>query len=235
MENITGNSVYRPTVEYHGPVRRERSAPFRNRLVGAFNSVRCCPCRTDSVEYVTAGDRLVDRLKPFPALKAVIIDILHLTDSGLEGDLDTFEDSLNKELVRLKEVICENPSDKIQPVRYMSDKSLKTRLRFESGITQALNQVVRIIEPEESRTNYGLIASSTEDFNAQVCLAISEMQSNCFESAIQKNKTFQISAQHGEVNQRSRVYLAKEPDLPPAEASERHNGKKPLLYVGLSK
>lgn len=239
MENITGNSVYQPTVEYHGPVRRERSASFRNRLVGAFNSVRCCSCRTDSVELVAVGDKLVNRLKPFPAVKAVIIDILHLTDTGLEGDLesdlDTFEDSLNKELDRLKEVMCENPSDKIQPVRYMSDKSLKTRLRFESGITQALNQVVRIIEPEESRTNYGLIASSSEDFNAQVCWAISEMRSNCIESAIQKNKTFQISAQHGEVNQRSRVYLAKAPDLPPAEASERHNGKKPLLNAGLSK
>ncbi len=100
MENITGNSVYQPTVEYHGPVRRERSAPFRNRLVGAFNSVRCCPCRTDSVEYVTAGDRLVDRLKPFPALKAVIIDILHLTDSGLEGDLKVILTRLRTALTR---------------------------------------------------------------------------------------------------------------------------------------
>ena len=229
MENITGNSVYRSTVEYHGPARGGRAAPFLNRLVGAFNSIRCCSCRTDSVEYVAAGDRLVERLKPFPAVRAVIIDILHLTDTGLEGDLDTFEDSLNNQLSKLKEIICENPSDKIQPVRFMSDKSLKTRLRFESGIAQALNLVIRIIEPDESRTNYGLIASSTEDFDAQVCGAISEMQHSCMESAVQKNKTFQISAQHDEVNQRSRVYLGKADDLPPAEASGSQNGKKPLL------
>lgn len=229
MENITGNSVYRSTVEYRGPAREGRAAPFLNRLVGAFNSIRCCSCRTDSIEYVAPSDRLVDRLKPFPAVKAVIIDILHLTDTGLEGDLDTFEDSLNKQLSRLKEVICENPSDKIQPVRFMSDKSLKTRLRFESGIAQALNQVVRIIEPEESKTNYGLIASSTEDLNAQICGAISDMQYNCIESAVQKNKTFQLAAQHDEVNQCSRVCLAEARELLPAVASGSQNGKKTLL------
>ena len=159
----------------------------------------------------------------------MIIDILHLTDTGLEGDLDTFEDSLNKQLSRLKEVISENPSDKIQPVRFMSDKSLKTRLRFESGIAQALNQVVRIIEPEESKTNYGLITLSTEDLNAQICGAISDMQYNCIESAVQKNKTFQLAAQHDEVNQCSRVCLAEARELLPAEAPGSQNGKKALL------
>lgn len=229
LDNITGNSVYRSTVEYHGPLRGERTAPFLNRLVGAFNGISCCSCRTDSVEYVAAADRLVDRLKPFPAVKAVIIDILHLTDTGLEGDLDMFEDSLNTQLNKLKEVICANPSDMIQPVRFMSDKSLKTRLRFESGITQALNQVVSIIEPEESRTNYGLIASSQEDFDDRVCGAISAIQYSCVESAEQKKQTFQISAQYDGVNQRSRIYLKDTRDLPPTSALERQNCKKPLL------
>lgn len=204
MNKINGNSVYRSTVEYHGPVRGGRSAPFMNRLVGAFNSGGCCSCRTNSVEYVAAGDRLVDQLKPFPAVKAVLIDILHLTDAGLDGDLDTFEDSLTNELRRFRKVILENPSDKLRPVKSMSNKSLKTRLRFESGISEGLGRIVSILKPEQAKPGYATVVPSLGSCHVidQLDEALPEIHSRFFESAVQKKNTFQITAHHNGVSER---------------------------------
>ena len=196
MNNVTGNSVYQSTVENYEPMRRRRAAPFSNRWVGALNSVNCFCCRTDSTELISAADRLVHQLRSFPAVKAVIIDLLYLTDTMIDGDINTFDDALNETLEKLKEAISSTSTEKAEASKPMSDKSLKVRLQFEHGIREVLERIINLIEPAQSRTNYALVVPGLDIYKKQICDAICDLQSRCIESARQKKQTFEISARY---------------------------------------
>lgn len=196
MNNVIGNSVYQSTVEYPDPMRGRRASPFSNRWVGALNRVNCFCCRTDSTEFISAADQLVHRLKSFPAVKAVIIDILYLTDTTIDGDINTFDDALNEALRQLKKAIITTPTERARAIKPMSDKSLKVRLQFEHGIREVLERIITIIQPAQSRTNYALVVPGLEVFSDQIGDAIYDLQSRCIESARQKKRTFEISAQY---------------------------------------
>ena len=196
MNNVTGNSVYQSTVEYPDPMRERRAAPFSNRWVSALNRVNCFCCKTDSTEFISEADQLVHRLKSFPAVKAVIIDILYLTDTMIDGDVNSFEDTLNESLWKLKEAISTTPTESARASKSMSDKSLKVRLQFEHGIREVLERIISIIEPAQSRINYALVVPGLEAYKEQISNAIYDLQSSCMESACQKKRTFEISAQY---------------------------------------
>ena len=196
MNNVTGNSVYQSTVEYCEPTRRVRAAPFSNRWVGALSRVNCFCCKTDSTELISAADRLVHQLKSFPAVKAVVIDLLYLTDTMIDGDINTFDDALNEALWQLKEAISTPPTERARASKPMSDKSLKVRLQFEHGIREVLERIINLIAPAQSRTNYALVVPGLDVYKKQICDAICDLQSRCIESARQKKRTFEISARY---------------------------------------
>lgn len=197
MNNVPGHSVYQSTVAYPDPMRERRAAPFSNRWVGVLNRINCFCCRTDSTELICAADRLVHRLKSFPAIKVAIIDLLYLTDTLIDGDINTFDDDLNEALWKFKEAISTTPAtERARASKPMSDKSLKVRLQFEHGIREVIERIINLIEPAQSRTNYALVVPGLDAYKKQICDAICDLQSSCIKSARQKKRTFEISARY---------------------------------------
>lgn len=193
MDSKIGTSVYRPTVEFHGRQQGGRAAPFMNRLVSAFSNFSCHCCRTDDVKYAAAGESLVDRLKPFPAVKAVIIDLLYLTDLGADSsDIQQIDTAISEKLVELQTAIC-TPSDaKVRPDKSMSNTLLKKRLQFEHGITEALEQIINVMDPGQLNRSRESVTQSVAASKEQVDEVISLLHTNFIEKALQIRNTAQI-------------------------------------------
>ncbi len=194
MDNkIARMSVYQPTVEIHGRQQGGRSAPFMNRLVSAFSSFSCHCCTTDDVKYVAAGESLVDRLKSFPSVKAVIIDLLYLSDVVTDSnDIEKIDDAIREKLVELKTAICTPSVAKVSPDKSMSNTLLKKRLQFDHEITEALEQIFNTINPEQPNLSRETTPLSIVASEEQVDEVITSMHTNLIEKALQKRNTAKV-------------------------------------------
>lgn len=94
--------------------------------------------------------------------------------------------------MELQTAIC-TPSDaKVRPDKSMSNTLLKKRLQFEHGITEALEQIINVMDPGQLNRSRESVTRSIAASKEQVDEVISLLHTNFIEKALQIRNTAQI-------------------------------------------